>query len=135
MDITKLFNWAYLIERYPEGGFSWKIRVILYGLFGLAILAAILFGLQKKNVTTAWKKLLSKIQVWGWSFGLVGLLLAYFREVRALFLGSRIYMLLWLVIGFVWLIFIIKYWKRDIPKKQETIKSEAEYNKWLPKSK
>jgi len=133
MELTKLLDWEYLFYRFPEAGFSWPVRIGLLVLFVGAILVAL--HTHKKlhqklgGSTKAWKRL----QTWGWSSGLVGLMLVYFREVRALYLSSRFWLLLWLLIYLLWLIYVIVRWKKEVPDKESQAKHEQEYAKWLPK--
>ena len=94
-------------------------------------MAGIKYSQKQAIVRKFWRKL----QIWGWSTGLVGLALFYFREVRAIYLSARAWMFIWLIIALIWLIFIIIYWFRVIPKKKEAKQSREEFDKWLPKKK
>ncbi|MDP2812303.1 MAG: hypothetical protein Q8O32_01290 [bacterium] len=134
MDLTKLFSTAYLFERFPVGGFSWIFRIILLALFIGAIVIAIL-GQKKLKNSGPIKKFWQKMILWGWTTGLIGLLLVLFRELRAIYLSARFWLFLWLVISFLWLVFNIIYLKRKVPAKEEIIKKQAEFNRWLPKQK
>ena len=135
MDFTKIFNTTYLFERLPDAGFSWPIRAALLALFIGAIILAVISQLKLKKSSGFSKKLWYKLQVWGWSTGLVGMTMFYFREVGALYLSARFWLLLFLLIVVVWLIFILVFWKRQVPDKEEAQKKEQEYDKWLPKQK
>ncbi len=135
MNLEKLINFSYLFHRYPPGGFSWPIRIVLVVLFGGALIMAIYSGLKTKKVSGHAKKLWYKLQVWGWTVGLIGFLLFYFREVRALYLGARIYLLAWLVITVVWLLLMLILHKKNTPNKEEIVKKKEEYEKWLPQQK
>jgi len=135
MDLSKLLNWSYLLERYPIVGFSWTMRIILLIVFIGAIVIGIYAARKLTKSSGLFKKLWTKLQLWGWTIGLIGLALFFFREVRAIYLGARIWMLLWIIFAFIWLAFIIKYWKKEIPKKEEIKKTEEEFNRWLPKRK
>lgn len=135
MDFTKLVDLDYLFYRLPPAGFSWTFRLVLLAIFIGCIILAIYSHKKIKTspgvVKLAWRKM----QTWAWSVAIVGLLLVTFREVRAVYLGSRVWLLLWLLISLAWLIIILIYWKREIPKKKEYIKAQEEYNRWLPKRK
>jgi len=135
MDLNKLFSLSYLFERYPPGGFSWPLRITLLVIFIAALGLAFYAGRRRKISVGNFKKLWAKIQVWAWTTGLAGLFFVYLREVRALYLSARIWLLLWLLLMFIWAILIIKYWKKEIPAKEERQKQEAEFNRWLPKKK
>lgn len=134
MNLGKLFDWQYLTAPYALTGLSWPMRIILLALFVFAIIAGIKAG-QKIKAGAGFKKLWLKIQTWGYSIGVVGLLLIFFREVRAVYLGSRIWLLLLLLVAFVWLGFIIRYWKIQVPLQSKLKQEKAEFEKWLPKKK
>ncbi|RJQ33662.1 hypothetical protein C4566_03155 [Candidatus Parcubacteria bacterium] len=134
MNLEKLLNLSYLFHRYPPGGFSWPLRIVLIVVFGGAIAWGVYSGLKNKKVSGYGKKLWYKLQIWGWTSGLVGFLLFYFREVRALYLSARAYLLIWLIIMLVWLVLIIILHKKRTPDKEVLIKKKEEYEKWLPQA-
>ena len=98
------------------------------------IIIAIYAGRRFKKNPGIYKKVLYKFQVWGWSTGLVGLLLGLFREVGAIYIGSRAWMILWLIAIVVWLGFIIKTWIKIAGTKEAKLREESEYKKWLPEN-
>lgn len=134
MNLEKLFDLSYMFNRFPEAGFSWPIRIVLLILFVGSIILAV-YAQKEINKKSLSKKLWQKIQVWGWTNGLVGLLFVYFREVRAIYLSSRGWILIFILIMLAWLVFIIKFAKTKLPNKEEQDKKEREFNKWLPKRK
>jgi len=134
MDLTKLFDLSYLFEKFPQAGFSWPMRIVLLVLFIGSLVLAIYANRKTKNKNVS-KKLWQKIQVWSWTNGLAGLVFIYFREVRAIYLSSRGWLLLFLIIMFVWLVFIVKFAKTKLPNKEELEKKEQEFDRWLPKKK
>lgn len=135
MDITKLLDMNYLFHPYPLAGFSWPFRIFLLVVFLGAIIFAIITSKKKQTAPSITRKGWYKLQVWGWSTGVVGLLLMFFREIRVIYFSSRGYLLLWFLIIIVWLIFIFVYWKKTIPDKAKREKEAEEFNKWLPKKK
>jgi len=134
MNLEQLFDLAYLLNRFPPAGFSWPIRLVLLILFGGSIILAVYAAKQIKQ-KGARKKLWQKIQAWTWTNGLVGLVFMYFREVRALYLSARGWLLIFMVIMLIWLVFIIRFAKTKIPNKKDLEKKEQEFDKWLPKRK
>lgn len=135
MNLEQLIHWSYLWQRYTPIGFSWPVRIALLILFVGGIILAILFNRKIKTSQGPVKTLAKKIRAWGFTTGIIGLLLVTFREVQTIYLASRLLLLLWLVVTFVWLINIIIYWRKDLPKKQANLKEQAEFNKWLPQNK
>ena len=134
MNLEKLFDLAYMFNRFPPAGFSWPIRIALLLIFVGSIILA-LYAQKKINEKGLSKKLWQKIQVWGWTNGLVGLLFVFFREVKTIYLGSRGWLLIFIIIMLIWLAFIIKFAKTKIPNKEAQDKKKQEVDKWLPKRK
>ena len=135
MNLEKLLDLTYLFERYPSDGFSLPVKIALLVIFILAIILAIYAHRKIKPSYGASKKLWRKLEAWGWTTGLMGLVFVYLREVQALYLSSRFWLLLFLLIIIIWLLFIFRYWKKGVPNKEEAAKQEKEFDKWLPKRK
>ncbi len=135
MNLEKLINLSYLFDKYPRIGFSLPIKLILILLFISAIIIAIKAGKELKNNPGLMKKVYDRLQNWGWTTGLVGFLLFFFREVRTIYLSSRILIIILLISSFIWIFRIIRYYKKEIPKKKELKKEKQEYSKYLPKQK
>jgi len=134
MNLDKLFDLSYMFNRFPPAGFSWPFRIALLTIFVASIILA-LYSSKKITQKGPSKKIWQKIQVWSWTNGLVGLVLVYFREVRALYLSSRGWLFIFLILMAIWLIFIIIFAKTKIPDKETIEKKEQEFDKWLPKKK
>lgn len=135
MNVEKFFHWSYLWQRYTPIGFSWPMRILLLVFFVGTICLAVWFHRKIKNSQGPKKTLAKKIRAWGFSTGIMGLLLLFFRETQAAYLASRLLLLAWLIIIAVWLITILIYWLKDLPKKQAALAAQAEFNKWLPQNK
>ncbi len=135
MNLAKLFDWSYLTHRYAVENLSWWTLSILIIIFGGALIAAILVTIKLRDKNVIARKFLTKIQIWGFSSGIVGAFFIFFRQVRALYLSSRIWLLVWLIVVLVWLAFLIYEWKVVLPKKKQDQKSQEEFTKWLPKKK
>lgn len=134
MDFTKLLDTRYLFQIYPPAGFDWPTRILLLVIF-LGAIALAIYADKKIKHAGIFKKVWQKTQVWGWSSGIFGLIIMSFREVGAIYLSQRFWLLLWLLIIFLWLAYILYYWKKVIPRKEALKQKSAEYNKWLPKKK
>lgn len=135
MDLTKLFNLHYLFQRYPVAGFSWSLRIVLLILFIGAICIAIYAHWKLKKESSLIKRVWRKLEVWGWTIGLIGLLLVMFREVRALYLSSRGVLLLLIIAMFIWLIPIFITWIKSKKEQVQKDKDREVFKKWLPKKK
>ncbi|MFA5127021.1 MAG: hypothetical protein WC465_03420 [Patescibacteria group bacterium] len=135
MDLTKLTHWSYLFQIYTYEQLSWPTLIGLLVIFVGSIVLAIYSHKKVKNSSGVMKVVWQKLTAWGWSTGLVGLLLVSFRAATAMYLSARLWLLLWLLIILVWLGYILFYRLSIVPKKQAEREKNIEYNKWLPKPK
>lgn len=135
MDFSKLFNLEYLFLPRNYEGFSLPFLIGLLAFFGLSIVWAIWSGMKKNKAGAVYKRAWGKWQIWGWTNGITGLLLVGFREANAIYLGSRIWLFLWLLIALIWLLTIIKFMIKDLPAQRKEREKEKEFQKWLPNSK
>lgn len=135
MDITKLFDWSYLFRAYTFEALSTPFRVALYGFCVLAIVVAILAQRQLAKNPGFKKSFYKKLVNFGWSTGIVGLFFILFRETTALYLGSRLWLLLWLLGALTWIFYLAIYYFRTLPRLKKQREENIEFNKWLPKAK
>lgn len=135
MDFAKLFNTDYLFQIAPSAGFDLPMRIVLYFIFIAAIVIAVMAGKKIRHASGIMKKVWYKLQVWGWSSGIFGLLLVSFRELGAIYLSQRFWLFMWILFIFLWLLYIVYYWKKVVPQKEAKKQESAEFDKWLPKKK
>lgn len=133
MDFQKLLDLNYLFSPYTYGGFSWTFRIILLVFFAGSLIWAFWAGIKQSKNIGLYKKGWRRWQLWGHFNGWIGFLLLIFRESGAVYLGSRIWMLLWLAGALIWALLIIKYWRFTVPTQAQEIRRKEEFNKWLPK--
>ena len=131
MNLDKLFDISYMFYRFPPAGFSWPIRIVLLIVFIGSMLLA-LYAAKKIQQKDLRKKVWQKIQIWGWTNGIIGLVFIYFREVRAIYLSARGWLFIFIIVMLIWLAFIIKFAKTKIPDKEALEKKQQEFDKWLP---
>src|SRR3989338_961283 len=104
--MNQLLQWSFWFDARPlpfNSNFLW----IIVGVFAGAIIFAIISSRLRKQKTgplhwQIWSKLLHL----SLSFGLVGLLLVFFKEERIIYLGMRVWLILWVLICLVWLGFV-----------------------------
>ncbi len=135
MNLEKLLNWNYLFQAYTTEPLSNTTRVFLYGFCLLAITVAVLAQRQLAKNPGIKKTLFKKIMVSGWTISIIGLLFLFFRESLALYLGARLWLLLWLLASIIWIIYLLIYYFRTMPRLQKQHEDNKEFNKWLPKAK
>lgn len=135
MNLEKLLNWNYLFQAYTTEPLSNLTRVFLYGFCVLAIVIAILTQRQLAKNPGVKKVLFKKIITSAWTISIVGLLFLFFRESLALYLGARLWLLLWLLGSAIWIVYLLIYYFRTIPRLKKQHEDNKEFNKWLPKTK
>jgi O-antigen/teichoic acid export membrane protein len=128
-------DWSYLFRAYTFEALSTPFRVALYGFCVLAIVLAILAQRQLAKNPGYKKSFYKKLIGFGWTSSIVGLLFILFRETRAMYLGSRFWLLLWAIGVLVWAIYLLFYYLITIPKIKKKKEENAEFSKWLPKAK
>ena len=131
--MSNLLNWSFWFDAYPLP-FNQAAYYALGAIFLLAIALGVVSRILKKKsadklVQAVWSKLAS----FGFSLGIVGLILAFLKHQRAPYLGMRLWLSLWLLICLAWLVFILKYIFLDIPKIRRAKQAKAEFDKYLPK--
>lgn len=125
----KLFQTSYLFEVTPnqEGLYKYLIFV-----FGALILAGLILIFKTKKQDKIWKKYFAKIINLYLVTGFIGLVLIFFRFEGIPYLGSRLFLLLLGLIAIIWLINIIWYRYKILPKKILDNEKEKIFNKYLP---
>lgn len=66
--------------------------------------------------------------------GLVGLVLIFFRWEQISYLGSRIWLLIWLLIVTVWGAKVVYYLLKKFPEERRLFEMKRQYERYLPKS-
>jgi hypothetical protein len=56
----------------------------------------------------------------------------FLKQQRAAYLGMRVWLMLWLLVCFIWLLFIIKYIVKEVPRIKEERLARKEFDKYLP---
>ncbi|MFA6305098.1 MAG: hypothetical protein WCV73_04545 [Patescibacteria group bacterium] len=130
--MTRLLQLSFWFDVYPLPFYQ-----VAYWLFGGLFIACLVFGifalvrsqkLGNKLVIKVW----SKLGNFGLSFGIVGLILLFFKQQRLPYLGMRFFLGLWLLVCLVWLGFILKYLLVDLPKLKAEKKYKDELLKYIP---
>lgn len=103
-------------------------------IFLLALLAfSLLWRWQLvKNKDIFAKKAARRFFGLAWTMGIIGLFLWVFRQIRAAYLSSPLFVLLWFVILLVWLGFWLNYRSRTVPARRRQLAQEAAKKAYLP---
>lgn len=130
---TNLLKFSYWLDVRPLF-FTPVIFWILFGFFMAAVVlgAASSLIISKNKQNKFKKKIWVKVSSWGYTAGLIGLLLIFLKQQRAPYLGMRVWIFLWLIYSFVWLALILKYIFIKVPKIRREQKQKEEFEKYLP---
>ena len=127
--MQNLLTWRFWFNLRPEPLLPIFFNLFL-GFLILLLLISIITGI-KKNQKSLYKIFWKKFYNFSVSILVIGSLLLFFNYERAIFLSSRFWLLIWLIIMLLWLIPIIKQLKL-IPEKQKKLLEEQEFKKYLP---
>lgn len=140
---SNFFTREYLLDPAPSYPFKYFLPLVaFFGLmFLLGIILPIWFNRRFKGLLP-YQVLSSKIQIGLLSFFIIGFLLLFFRFEEIPWLSSRLLLYLLLLSFLIWLIFILKYFRKqfreDLQKYQEKIRQlkyltlpKKEIKKWL----
>lgn len=132
MKLKHLLESSYWFSQ-PElarGGVENAYLIILLGLVAMAI---VMLLVRRRQTINAVRLVMLRYASLGFTMGITGLLLFWFRQQHVFFLGWRMWYGLWLVVLAVWLTKLLLYTFKRIP----TIKAEHEERlqreKYLPK--
>ena len=99
----------------------------------MLVAAIVLFVLSnKKGLESYVKRLLAKIaSLLGW-MGAVALILFFFRYEAVPFLSRRFWYGLWCVGIIIWIVFILRYWLKEVPRQRQERIAKERLKKYLP---
>lgn len=107
-------------------------NIILIGLIiGIVLAIASKIFSKYKTEDKILIKLCNKLFSFFLYMGLIGFIFFFFTSERIPFLGMRFWWLAWLIIGIIWIVFIVKFILR-IPKLKNKREEEAKFKKYLP---
>lgn len=130
--IIKPTYWITHQHPVPE---AWQLGLTIFFsvIVAIGLIATICSFIKKFK--KPFRSLFSKLSGWGWTMGLLGLVLLFFSVEQIAFISARMFYLFWLVLAVYWLYTIIRYAIKDIPRVIEQQKEKVEANKYLPKRK
>ncbi len=130
--IIKPTYWITHQHPVPE---AWQLGLsIFFGVIvAIGLVGTILSFL--KVLKKPFRHLFSRLAAWGWTMGLSGLALLFFSVERIAFISARMFYLFWLVVTIWWLVLLIRYAIKDIPRNIDFQKQKIEAEKYLPKKK
>ncbi len=131
--MDKFLQLSFWFDTYPSP-FSPVIFWICLGLFAFGLaLAIVSLVLQKKfRADKITFTVYEKLKNFGFGFGSVGLILTFFKQQQAIYLGMRIWLALWLLASLLWLGLVLKYLLFKAPALRLEKKKKEELRKYLP---
>ena len=128
----KLFEPSYIFEKTPSANSDYLYLAIVFGLFiVLAIVFWFIYGKKKKNLPV-----LSSLQGRFFNIffytGISGLVLIFFRFQQIPYLGSRLFLLILILVFIIWSIYLLYFYFKILPQKISKFREEQIYNKYLP---
>lgn len=132
--LQPLLSWSYWFTTTAVPFTGRLLQVVM----GVAV-ASFAFGLVWRLGAGRFKDPISRTVVrrlanWFMTMGvLVGITL-FFTQTETPTLGSRLWFLVWIVLGLVWLGFIVRYMVRIAPRQRQERTKQAELAKYLPRS-
>ncbi|KKR48920.1 MAG: hypothetical protein UT86_C0002G0095 [Candidatus Magasanikbacteria bacterium GW2011_GWC2_40_17] len=130
--IKNIFSLSYWFSQTPLlGSAAFWVMLIIFGLF---LLAAIILKVlsQSPHYDVFARRGLKKIsRLLGW-MGVWGLIIVFFRYEFTPILSRRFMLGLWIIGLVVWLVFIVKYFLKIVPKRMAEKLEKERLNKYLP---
>lgn len=132
MHLENIFKFSYWFSEPPyQNPAAMKIAMIFFVIMLAAgIMLAVLS--QKEKFGVYLKRLFAKIASFlGW-MGVLALVLLFFRYEATPFLSRRFWYAFWLIGLIVWIVYILRYWYKQVPLKRQKQAEKDRLKKYLP---
>lgn len=135
MDLMKLFSPAYLFSTFPGPDFS--LRYPVYGFFALLLVAGFFLPryLRKRPQAKVEHEFFGGIPYRLAEFGVVGLILTFFRDQNVPYLGMRVWLLATVAFLLVYLIWIWRNYQKNFASRLVAKQGKKQDDKYKPKKK
>ncbi len=108
--------------------------ILLIGFAALVVAAVVLnFLVKTKKQNPPLIKLFKKISKMLYTMAFLGIVFLFFSYEQIYFLGSHFWFLLWLAGLIVWVVFIVLYAVKKMPKESDDLKKKQRFLKYLPR--
>lgn len=135
VDISRIVSAGYLFESRPEPDST--LLLVLAGGFCLSLIGSGVVWLALARRAAALPPLesvRSRLTNLLFMSGLIGLFLVFFRWQGIPFMGSRIWLVLWLVVIVAWLVRLGFYLLKKFPNERRLFVSKRLYERYLPRT-
>lgn len=127
------FNPAHIFSLRPPA-MSGRAALILAAVFAAFIIFGIFSNVMANKTKDGLKiKAYKKLFHAGLTMGILGYVYLFFAVEGIPIFSARFILLTWALITAVWIGFILKYLKIDVPKNREKIVAKRNFEKYLPK--
>ncbi len=129
-----LLTFSYWFNSYPSP-FVGLVYWVLVGVVGVGIVGGLaLKFLSPRLVDGSHRRMLNKLSSLLITMGVLVAFSFFFTQTTTPVLGSRFWFGLWLIIGLIWLWFIVRYAWAIAPSERAARLREQERLKYLPRS-
>lgn len=132
MSLKNLLMGSYWFSQ-PNPAQGKVIAIYLAILFGCLLAGLVVLLLRRFQTINALRALMLRYALFGFTFGIVGLLLFVFRQQRVFFLGWRMWFAVLDITMAVWLFRLLKYTFKRVPAIRAEQADRARKEKYLPK--
>jgi hypothetical protein len=134
--MNKLFDLQYLFDVTPGDAnlLFWRALFLVAGLIIALSITATIFTKQTKKDNLRYR-LWFRMATWGYTTSGIILLLGFFRMQNAYMLSMRALIFSWLIGSGIWLLFILKYWILDLPRKLREREEHIAHRQYFPSKK
>ena len=119
IDLGKIFSLPFWLEVSPGElsplfeKYFLGLTFFLWAIFGISkLVQKYLHGKRGYIIANYWQKIATFSLTMAVSFSFI----FFFRYEAIPILGGRFWILLWVIVGFVWIIYLIKYYFKDLKK-------------------
>ncbi len=131
-----IFSWHYWLSSFP-GPLSQLLATTLLVVFGLCIVLAVVVSILagRGSLDSVAVRLHRKLQSFFATLGVVGFIILFFFWQQIPYLSSRYWLVIWFIIGLIWLYFIGRFGFIEVPKRRAEIAEEQRRKQYLPERK
>lgn len=136
MTLLPIFSLSFWLNPNPPQFLLWTDRFLLVLVVACTVVGIVTAVIRSRPGFDKWmRRGLSKIAALMITMGLAGLLLYAFSYERIPYLSMRVWWIAWLLIVAVWVWFVARYFRIDIPAARKQRIEREQFEKWLPKNK
>lgn len=129
-------TWFYWFNLRPEplsGRGQTSLKWFFLGLLIILVVNLLYLGWKKKDKIIA--KVVEKLAYWSAAMIVFGLVWYWFGYEGVPVLSARFWWLIWLAVFLGWLVLIIKYLVKDLPRQIKQRQQQEKIRKYLPRKK